>query len=110
LSDIHGPIVLGLAGGVLGALFIEVQTRCGRLRKQYVNTNLKRIAEAAFFGCFTITMFTIAVAGLNACEKIPNYRKVPESINDEIGDIILVDEKIEGLNTWTCESDVTYSK
>ena len=76
------------------------------MRKRYVNTNLKKILEAAFFGFFTISMFTIAVAGLNECTDIPPYRQVPEATNDEIGDHIPVaediDEDVDGLNTWTC--------
>ena len=76
------------------------------MRKRYVNTNLKKILEAAFFGFFTISMFTIAVAGLNKCTDVPPYRKAGHPTNDEIGDHIPVaediDEDVDGLNTWTC--------
>jgi H+/Cl- antiporter ClcA len=38
IKYIHSPIILGIIGGLLGALFINVNTRIGSLRKKYIKT------------------------------------------------------------------------
>ena len=39
LEHIHGAIVLGIVGGVLGSFFINVNTRMTVFRKKYVTKN-----------------------------------------------------------------------
>lgn len=38
LKYIHSPIILGIIGGLLGALFINVNTRIGALRKKFIKS------------------------------------------------------------------------
>jgi hypothetical protein len=61
VRDVHGAIILGLAGGALGALFINVQTKMGALRKKYVTTGPRKILEASMFAMLTITASALAV-------------------------------------------------
>ena len=68
LQNIHGAIVLGILGGMLGSLFINVNTRMGRIRKRFVNTKCKKIVETGMFAVITISLAFWLTAGLNKCK------------------------------------------
>ena len=61
LLDIPAAVFIGGVCGCLGALFIHVNVNLAMLRKKYINTNAKRLAEAAFFAFMTSTCFFMAV-------------------------------------------------
>ena len=61
LLDIPAAVFIGGVCGCLGALFIHVNVSLAILRKKYINTNAKRLAEAAFFAFMTSTVFFMAV-------------------------------------------------
>jgi H+/Cl- antiporter ClcA len=56
LKYIHSPIILGIIGGLLGALFINVNTRIGTLRKKYIKTKKQKLLEVIIFSCLTMTI------------------------------------------------------
>jgi len=58
---IHGAIVLGVIGGALGALFVNVNTRMSLFRKKYIDKSWKKIVEACFYGVMTISAATFFV-------------------------------------------------
>lgn len=72
LMDIHAPIILGLAGGSLGALFITVNTFMGRQRKKIIGTsNFRRVIETGFFAMLTMTVSLLfIVVYRNHCVEI----------------------------------------
>lgn len=57
LSDAIVAIVIGIICGLLGGLFVEVYSAMGVVRKKYINTNFKKIAEVLFFSFATSTTF-----------------------------------------------------
>lgn len=61
LQDLPASIILGAICGVLGATFIHVNISLAILRKKYINTNTKKLIEAAFFAFTTASMFYVAV-------------------------------------------------
>ena len=67
----YGSIVLGVLGGVLGSLFITVNTSMGYLRKKWVTNNFKRIVETGMFGAATISVMALIVIRFRNCEPIP---------------------------------------
>ena len=73
LSNIHGALVLGVLGGMLGALFINVNTRMGRCRKKYITTKTRKILETGLFAAMTITVSFWSTALLNVCHKRKEY-------------------------------------
>lgn len=67
LNQIHGAFVIGILGGLLGALFINVNTRMGRCRKKLVTTKAKKILETGLFAGLTITLMFWTTAWRNEC-------------------------------------------
>jgi len=57
LSDALVAIILGIICGLLGALFVCVNSYMIILRKKYVNTNFKKVMEVLFFSLATSTAF-----------------------------------------------------
>lgn len=71
LEDIHGPIVLGIIGGLLGSLFINVNTSMAVFRKKYVTTIPRKVVEAGMYGLATMSVCVIFIAFLSSgCQKI----------------------------------------
>lgn len=60
--DIPAGVILGIACGLLGALFIHVNVNINIVRKRLVNTNGKKIFEACAFAFVTASMFYMVVA------------------------------------------------
>lgn len=54
-------VTLGIVCGLLGSFFIYAQTKLTKLRKLYINTNLKKILEGVFFAFITASGFYLAV-------------------------------------------------
>jgi len=67
LVDIHGPIVLGIIGGCLGALFINVNTRMGIFRKKYINTTAKKTIETGMFALTTMSVCVLFIVYSSGC-------------------------------------------
>ena len=63
--------------------------------------------ETAFYGLFTVSMCTIAVASLSKCKEIPPYK--PANSSDLSSPHEEHEDEIEGLNTWDCKPDKEYS-
>jgi len=61
LYDLFAAILIGAFCGLLGSFFIYIQTKMTKLRKLYINTNLKKILEAVFFAFITAAGFYLAV-------------------------------------------------
>jgi len=69
LSDIHGPIFLGIIGGLLGSFFINVNTSMSTFRKKYVTTTTRKVIETGMFGMLTMSVCVLAIAfgDMNDC-------------------------------------------
>jgi chloride channel 6 len=61
LFDLFAAILIGVTSGLLGSFFIYAQTKMTKLRKLYINTNLKKILEGLFFAFVTAAGFYLAV-------------------------------------------------
>jgi len=95
---------LGVLGGMLGSLFINVNTRMGRLRKRFVNTKLKKIIETGLYAGLTISIAFWCTAGLNVCKENP------KTYTAENLALHKVEEEVKTQNTWICpDKENTYS-
>ena len=65
LSDALVAVLLGIICGLLGALFVSVNSYMIILRKKYVNTDLKKVIEVLLFSLVTSTTF-FWLSALNA--------------------------------------------
>ena len=65
-----GAFIVGAITGVMGAGFVIVNSNLGLLRKKYINTNAKRIAEAAFFSLLTTSVFYWFPRAITECKPI----------------------------------------
>ena len=54
---IPGSIFVGAITGVLGAIFVSVNSNLSILRKKMITKNWQKLAEAAFFSFITTSMF-----------------------------------------------------
>lgn len=69
LLDLPAAIVLGILCGLLGAAFINFTLWSGKIRKQYVNTNVKKVLECMFMAFLTATAFyCVVIARKNECK------------------------------------------
>lgn len=68
LWDIPAAVVIGAVCGLMGSFFIFVNINLGMLRKKYINTNFKKIAEALFFAFISASVFfSVVVARSHNC-------------------------------------------
>ena len=57
LEVIPGAIVCGAITGLLGGIFVIVNSNLGLLRKKYITSNVAKIFEAIFFSIATTSVF-----------------------------------------------------
>ncbi len=98
VEDLHGPIIMGILGGALGSLFINVNTRLSRLRKRCITNNCKKIIETGAFGVLMITAATISIGILNKCVDMPQYE-------EQDLEKAKYEEEIRHFNPWTCDKE-----
>lgn len=70
LKYIHSPIILGIIGGLLGALFINVNSRIGTLRKKYIKTKVSKIIEVIIFSCTTMSICFLFTNYFGSCNYV----------------------------------------
>ena len=89
LADIHGPIVLGIIGGLLGSFFINVNTTMSALRKKYMTTTMKKTIETGMFGLLTmiVCVLFIAFGDIGDCQTPKTYDNQSSFEGDETIDI-----------------------
>lgn len=87
-EDVHGVIVLGIIGGMLGAIFINTNTVMGALRKKYVTTTMRRTIETGMFGLMTMSVCVLFIAfgDKNDCQT-PNIDTNDGNFNDKSSQI-----------------------
>jgi H+/Cl- antiporter ClcA len=54
-----GALIIGVIGGLLGPLFINLNTRVNVYRKNLLSKNYIKVIETAFFGFATASIFFI---------------------------------------------------
>jgi len=57
LEVIPGCFIVGAICGVMGAVFVIVNSNLGLLRKKYVNASWKKVLEACLFSLMTTSCF-----------------------------------------------------
>jgi hypothetical protein len=57
LLDLPAALVIGAVCGLLGSLFIFINSNLAIKRKKYINTPFKKVAEVVFFGLLTSSVF-----------------------------------------------------
>ena len=67
LQHIHSAFIIGILGGILGAIFINVNTCMGTCRKKYVNKPWKKVVETGLYGVATVSAMTALVILLGEC-------------------------------------------
>ena len=82
LYYIHGAIVLGIIGGALGSLFINVNTRMSRLRKKIIKTTTHRVIETGCFAALTISAWVACTQIMLNCKNYPTVN--PHDVDDEM--------------------------
>ena len=65
-----GSVIVGAICGILGAIFVIVNSNLGLLRKKYITANWMKIAEAAFFSFITTTTFYWMPLSTNDCKSV----------------------------------------
>ena len=71
MLDLPAAIFLGVVCGLLGALFIYVSIALSMLRKQHVNTSLKKVLESVLFAFVTASVFFgVVLLRSNDCRLI----------------------------------------
>jgi H+/Cl- antiporter ClcA len=86
-NHLHGAIMLGIFGGALGSLFINVNTRMTLLRKKYVTKNWVKVVETGFFAVMTVSTYVAFTAFVGQCiDENPDWSE----------------EKLSELRHWTC--------
>jgi chloride channel 7 len=73
--DAVAAVFLGVIGGLMGAAFVWVNSNMAILRKKYVNTNAKKIAEVMLFSLVTTSVFywLSALSAANPEDCLPVY-------------------------------------
>lgn len=99
LSQIHGSLVLGVLGGMLGSLFINVNTRVGRIRKKCITSKWKKVLETGIFAALTVSIMFWATALLNECEQ-----REPTYTAEELA-LAKNEEHLESQNDWICDTN-----
>ena len=74
MADLPAAIIIGALSGVMGALFVDTNTRMGKLRKKYVNTNFKKVFEVCFFSFATAASFYFVALSSSNCHDIVEER------------------------------------
>lgn len=69
-SDLGIAIILGAISGLMGAFFVYVYAIFGFFRKNYVNTNIRRILEVLVFSFVSSSLFFGASALCKQCYPI----------------------------------------
>ena len=54
---VPGSIFVGALCGVMGGIFVLVNSNLGMIRKKYIKAGWQKIAEAVFFSLMTTTCF-----------------------------------------------------
>ena len=67
LAVIPGSIAIGAMTGVLGGLFVLINSNLGLIRKKYITSNPAKICEAVLFSVMTTTTFYWLPAAVNDC-------------------------------------------
>ena len=63
---------MGLITGMMGALFVDIQGRLGKLRKKYIDTNWKKVLETCIFAFATASTFYLVAANSHNCQPKGN--------------------------------------
>jgi H+/Cl- antiporter ClcA len=61
-------IILGILGGLLGAFFININTRVNYLRKRFLKRKCSKIIETAIFCFFSASIIYWISLTLGKCE------------------------------------------
>ena len=69
LEVVPGCFITGAICGVMGAVFVLVNSNLGLLRKKYINANWKKLLEACFFSLATTTCFYFFPTLFGDCES-----------------------------------------
>jgi len=70
LDCIPGAFIVGAICGVLGAVFVAVNSNLGILRKKLIKENWQKLAEAVFFSVLTTSAFYWVPYFAKECEAI----------------------------------------
>lgn len=69
MFDVPCAVVLGVIGGLLGALFVEAAFKLGVYRKKYINTNVRKIIETLVFaGVTSMAFYAMVLISNNSCK------------------------------------------
>ena len=73
---IPGAIIIGILGGLIGPLFINLNTRVNVYRKKILTTNYLKVIETAIFGFATATIFFMLPYLFGYCQDETKYDDV----------------------------------
>ena len=61
IDSLFGALVIGVIGGLLGAIFIRVNNRINAVRKRILKTKNRKIVEGLFITFLTVTCMYMAI-------------------------------------------------
>ncbi|XP_002740900.1 H(+)/Cl(-) exchange transporter 6 [Saccoglossus kowalevskii] len=93
-------ILMGVVGGLLGALFNSLNTALSKHRLKYVNTRSRcvRVVEAVFVAMVTTTLAFVAAMTLGECKEIPDANSTFVDNNT-----YTISEIEESVRTFFCD-------
>lgn len=69
LEVIPGCFIVGAVCGLMGAVFVLVNSNLGLIRKKHINSNWKKLTEACLFSLMTTSCFYWFPSFLGDCES-----------------------------------------
>ena len=65
--ELAGALLIGLVCGLLGALFVKINTNLMVMRKRHIRRNWQKVLEVALFASVTATTFYMISLSMNRC-------------------------------------------
>lgn len=87
ITHVHSAIILGIIGGLLGSLFISVNSSMTIWRKKYITTNRIKVLETGLYAVGTISSSVFFTSKMHKCYDIN------EALKDEG----------QTFTRWTCD-------
>ena len=67
VTEILGSMVLGVCGGLVGALFINANMLLAKYRKRFIKSNSQKFIEVLIFVCISATLFFWIATMMGRC-------------------------------------------
>jgi len=67
--ELLGAVIIGLICGILGAIFMKINTSLMRCRKKYIRRKWQKVLEVSLFSALTASTFFMIALSMDRCNK-----------------------------------------